>query len=192
MQTTTRPPAEPGVARFTRAEYHRMADVGLFDGRRVQLLDGVIVEMPRMKRPHIEALNLARDLLLARLPIGYRLYQQVPIALGLAGAWVNSESVPEPDAAVYAGIADAPPVWVLEIADATLRIDLEEKPAIYARAGVQVYCVLDLNGRRLVIQTQPIGDEYTVSAELSANDAMTLPWSARPFRVAALLPEEAG
>jgi Uma2 family endonuclease len=188
MPIATRPPSEPGVARFTREEYHRMADTGVFADRRVQLLDGVIVEMPKMNRPHIAALNLARDRLLAGLPPGYELHQQVPLARGLAGAWMGSASEPEPDAAVYAGAADAPPIWVLEISDTTLRIDLEEKPAIYARASVPVYWVLDLNGRRLVAHTQPVADRYTAVTILAATEWVTLPWSARSFAVTALLP----
>jgi Uma2 family endonuclease len=188
MQAVTRPPSEPGAARFTREEYHRMADVGLFDGRRVQLLDGVIVEMPRMNNPHVIGLRLMREALLARLPAGAVLDQQVPITRGLAGAWIGSESEPEPDAAVYAGDSDAAPLLVVEISDTTQEIDQHQKPALYARAGAPVYWALDLKRRELHIFTEPDGERYRAHRLYWRDEPIPLPWPAEPIRVADLLP----
>src|SRR5687768_16269452 len=105
MQTTTRPLVEPHPARWTRQDYAAMSRAGVFAGRRVQLLDGRVVEMPPMLNPHVRALRAARDLLLPRLPAGSVLEQQVPLARGLAAPWLGAASDPEPDAAVYLGEA---------------------------------------------------------------------------------------
>ena len=49
---TTDPPAP---MRWSLDDYHRAIDAGLFDDRRVELVDGEIYEMPPMREPHIGA-----------------------------------------------------------------------------------------------------------------------------------------
>ena len=49
MTTTTLPsllagPAGPRPLRWTCAEFHRFGDLGMFEGRRAMLIDGVILE----------------------------------------------------------------------------------------------------------------------------------------------------
>ena len=143
------PISRPQALRWTRDEYARMAEIGLLTGRRVQLIDGEIIEMPAMKPPHAVALELVRDALLAIVDPGYRVRQHVPLALG-------RYSDPEPDAAVVAGEArdfvDGHPttaVLVIEISDTTLALDQGRKRVIYATAGIPEYWVLDLNARVL-------------------------------------------
>jgi Uma2 family endonuclease len=41
--------------RIRTDEFDRMTDVGLFDGRRVELLEGTLYEMPPMRTPHLRA-----------------------------------------------------------------------------------------------------------------------------------------
>jgi hypothetical protein len=36
---------EPRPVRWTRGEYYRMVEAGLFDGTRVELIEGAIIEM---------------------------------------------------------------------------------------------------------------------------------------------------
>ena len=42
---TTPAPAATGPFRFTRGMYYRMGEAGIFDGVRVELLDGEIIRM---------------------------------------------------------------------------------------------------------------------------------------------------
>jgi Uma2 family endonuclease len=181
------PLAEPRPAHWTREDYAAMAAAGLFAGRRVQLLDGEIVEMPAMLNPHVRALRLARTLLLPRLPPGGVLEQQVPLSRGLAARWISGASDPEPDAAIYLGEADAPPLWVMEISDTTLGVDRGRKLRIYAQAGVAAYWVLDLNGRALYAYTEPAGDDYG-ALRTHRQGMIDLPWAATAISVADLLP----
>ena len=187
MQSMTAPLPGPRPARWTRADYAAMAEAGVFAGRRVQLLDGEIVEMPPMLNPHVRGLRVARDLLLPRLPAGGVLEQQVPLSCGLAASWLVGASDPEPDAAVYLGEADAPPLWVLEISDTTLGVDRGRKRRIYAHASVVAHWVLDLNGRALYAYSEPGGDDY--GALLThRGGVIALPWAADPISFADLLP----
>lgn len=49
---TSRPSAAPMIRRFTRDEYYRMAEAGLFQNERVELLDGEIITMSPQNTPH--------------------------------------------------------------------------------------------------------------------------------------------
>ena len=54
---------------------------------------------------------------------------------------------------------------VMEISGTTLRHDLTAKAALYARAGIPEYWVLDLNGRRLLVRREPVRGTYRVALE---------------------------
>ena len=49
---------------------------------------------------------------------------------------------------------------LVEIADTTLRFDVTVKAALYARAGVIEYWVLDVVGRRLLVHRDPRAGAY--------------------------------
>jgi Uma2 family endonuclease len=49
---------------------------------------------------------------------------------------------------------------VVEIADTSLAFDLTIKSALYARAGIVEYWVLDVPGRRLIVHREPQGGQY--------------------------------
>ena len=62
------------------------------------------------------------------------------------------------------------------------------KVAIYARIGVPVYWLLDVEARRLEVRSQPSGGEYRSTRVLGENDSVTLPGTAIAWSVASLLP----
>ena len=153
--TTTPPPANTGVRpwRITRDEYYRLGELGFFDGRRVQLIRGEIVEMGKQGWPHALAIGLIADIL------------RVVFA---SGQWVSEQphfrtagSEPEADVGVFPGAkrdyADHPDVATLlvEVADTSLFYDTTTKAELYATAGVPEYWVLDLNGRVLHVFRDP-------------------------------------
>jgi Uma2 family endonuclease len=85
-------------------------------------------------------------------------------------------------------------VLVVEIGFSSQKLD-RAKAAIYARAGVEVYWVLDLAARRLEVRTDPRSDgSYAVTTVLEGRDAVSLPGlqskvgTARKVRVSSLLP----
>ena len=179
-------PSETGPMRWTRAEYQAAHDAGVFAGRRVQLIDGEIIEMAAMKKPHALALARVRDALLPRLPAGGQLHQQVPISLWTEGP---ADGDPEPDGLVLD--ADERPVLVIEISDTTLRLDLEAKATFYARAEVPTYWVLDVSTRRLHVHVGPMTDGgWETVRRLASGDAVVLPWSGAALPVADLLPAD--
>jgi Uma2 family endonuclease len=157
---TTLQPA-PGKVRITAEEFGRMAEIGLFEGRHVELLDGELYEVTK-NPPHNVAVGLLADQLVAILPRGeYHVREEKPV-----GPWESWS--PEPDVAVVRGPRtryarqDPQPDDVILLAEVcdTSEQDRTKKLAGYAAAGVPVYWILDLNARRLEVYSGPAGDTY--------------------------------
>jgi Uma2 family endonuclease len=162
MAVTTRLPAAPGSPRpkrWTCAEFHRAGDIGLFEGERAMLIDGVIVEQGPMNPPHAITLGLVEEAIRTALGTGWWLRNQSPLILGLS-------TDPVPDLAVVPGrprdytghptTADL----VVEVADTSLDFDTSDKKLLYASAGIRDYWVVDVNGRRLLVYRNPQGGDY--------------------------------
>ena len=55
---TRRPGRSSPTRPWKRTEYYRLADLGFFDGQRVELVHGRIFKMPPMKNTHCVAISL--------------------------------------------------------------------------------------------------------------------------------------
>ena len=86
-------PAGPRPVRWTCAEFHRFGDLGVFEGRRAMLIDGVILEEGPMNPPHAITLELVEEALRTAFGAGWRIRGQSPLVLG-------QDLDPEPDFAV--------------------------------------------------------------------------------------------
>ncbi len=186
---------EPRQKRWTRAEYYRMLDAGLFRGRRVELIEGVIFQMPPMKTPHAAGLELGERALEAVFGATYWVRTQLPLHFG-------PRSEPEPDLAVVPGgprdFADHPTtaLLIVEISDATLSYDRRRKGSLYARAGIADYWIVNLNRGQLEVYRRPIPDPsrrygfgYSSVDVLGPNESATpLAAPQAQVRVADLLP----
>ena len=183
------PPAPPGPRplRWTCAEFHRFGDLGVFEGRRAMLIDGVILEEGPMNPPHAITLELVEEALRTAFGTGWRFRSQCPLVLG-------QDLDPEPDFAVIAGTprgSSGHPTTadlVVEVADASLAFDTNEKRLLYARAGIREYWVVDVNGRRLLVYRDPQAGDYATQQVLGPADAVSpLAAPAAAVRVADLL-----
>lgn len=147
----------PQRRRWTREEYYRIADMGLFQGQRVELIDGEITEMSPQGSPHYVTIALVERALIRAFGPDYWVRTQGPLAL-------SKKTEPEPDIAVIHGdprTAPAHPssaLLVVEIADTSLDFDLGAKASLYASAGIADYWVVDLNARRVIVHRQPTPD----------------------------------
>jgi len=154
-------PEMPEKFRITAALYHQMFEMGAFEGKRVELLEGEIYEVSPMLDPHIACLaRLTRELVL-KLPPNAGIVSQVPIVLG------ENEGEPEPDFVVtrapITGKAKAEDIaLLLELSDSTLRRDRTVKVRLYARANIPEYWIINLNTdpHTLEVYREPDGDEY--------------------------------
>ena len=139
---------------------------------RVELLDGVLVEMSPQGEAHAYAIReLLAQIAAVVLEAGLRLSIQSPLNV------VSPISQPEPDLAVVpAGGWDAhaaQALLVIEVSMTSRAIDLGRKTAIYAAAGIPDYWVLDLTNRRLVVHRDPVDDRYETVRAFTDADAVT-------------------
>ena len=148
----------PRSFRWTKEQYHRMGDAGLFEGMNVELIEGEIIEMPSMNFPHWKSVVKVRDALIKVFGADYIVIDQLPIS-------IIDESEPEPDIAVICAdlesLQDLPSTacLVVEISDATLSYDKGRKLKLYARAGIAEYWILDVKARRLIVHRAPNAEE---------------------------------
>jgi Uma2 family endonuclease len=133
-----------------------MAEQGWFEGQRVQLIDGEIVQMPPQGYQHTKALMLVFKFLSEAFGAEHWVRTQFQVDL-------NDDSQPEPDISV----AEHPFEWykdhpttallVAEISDSSLRLD-RRKAGLYASCGIPEYWIVNLQSPRLEVHRQPIAD----------------------------------
>ncbi len=142
--------------RWTRVEYDRLIDLGIFrPGEHLELLGGHLIVSEPQGTLHATAVGLVDDALRACFGAGWVVRSQMPVAL-------DDESEPEPDVAVVPGArADyatghpARPVLLVEVAESSLAADRRSKAALYARAGIADYWILNLVDRVLEVYRDP-------------------------------------
>jgi Uma2 family endonuclease len=146
---------EATTRRWRRGEYERLVDLGVFVGERLELLDGVLVVREPQGSPHAAIVMQVGHVLAAAFGAGWHPRLQAPLALG-------DHSEPEPDVAVVAGAArdyvaahPSTAALVVEVADSSLRLDRRFKAAIYARAGLPEYWIVNLVDRVLEVHREP-------------------------------------
>jgi Uma2 family endonuclease len=98
------------------------------------------------------------DTLSKVLPPGFLVRVQHPLAL-------DPDSEPEPGLAVVPGVRDdyseehpRSALLVIEVSDTTLRLDRTRKAAIYARAQIPEYWILNLVDRVPEVYREPASD----------------------------------
>ena len=149
--------------RWTRVEYDRLIEVGIFrPGDKVELLGGQLCVSEPQNSPHATAISLVAEALRQAFPGLWHIRIQLPIAL-------DEESEPEPDLTVVSGrprdyLGDHParPVLVVEVADSSLALDREHKGSLYARARLRDYWLVNLVDRLLEVYREP-GPDATAS-----------------------------
>ena len=144
------------------SELHRLSiddfgSGGLDDDSRVELIDGLLVDMSPKTPRHENAISWLIDWLIGHLDLSeYQLRITAPLTIGT--------SEPEPDVAVIdrrAPIDEHPKRarLVIEVAVSSKERDLVTKPRIYAPA-VDEYWVVDLEQRCVVVHRDPGAEGY--------------------------------
>jgi len=172
--------AEPHTMLWTRELYAAATESGIFGDRRLELIEGEIIEMSPMSSKHGMVIYLVQKVLERVFTDGYLVVAQTPLALGEA-------SEPQPDIAVYAGSAfdylDTKPthaLLVVEVADSSLRYDRGQKASLYAKATIEDYWIINLKDGTLEVYhtpvaapTQPYGYGYKMVSSLKAQNTIS-------------------
>jgi Uma2 family endonuclease len=183
----------PGRKRWTRDDCAFLERVG-FLPERYELIDGVIIDKMGQNRPHAITITLLIKWLIAVFGGDF---VQCQLSIEVADA-DRPTYLPEPDASVImqsvTTYLSEPPGpgdlrLVAEVSDSTLRGDLTIKAALYARAEIPEYWVLDVTGRRLFVHRNPVGGAYTSVERYSETESVaTEAFPEKATTVADLLP----
>lgn len=156
-------------------DYLALDRIGAFaDYAKTELIEGEIVFMNAQHRPHARLKMALYDALRdgLRESVG-RLAALVEVSID-----APPHNVPEPDIVVTdepdgEGLVPLRSVALLiEVADTTLRNDLERKASLYARLGVPEYWVADLQGRVIHQLWAPAGEVYGERREVAFGAAV--------------------
>jgi Uma2 family endonuclease len=134
--------------RFTRADYHRMAQTGILaPDVRVELIDGEIIEMSPIGNRHLAAVDRLNRLFVPPLLGAAIVRIQGSIALGDNGE-------PEPDLVLLrhrddfyatAPATEEAALLIVEVADTSEAYDRRTKGPLYARYGIPELWIVNLN-----------------------------------------------
>jgi Uma2 family endonuclease len=146
----------PVLRRWTRREYERLIDHGFLDeDDPIELLDGLLLVKEPQHSPHRTAVLLVAKAVERAFGEGWFVQTQSPIIL-------DHRSEPEPDVCVVRGsprdyLASHPssPALVVEVAQSGLRMARGRKAAVYARAGIADYWIVNLIDRVLEVHREP-------------------------------------
>lgn len=166
IETKTHSPIQTSdglpIRRISVEDYEKMIDIGIFDGEdRVELLDGVIVEMSPKKTKHTIVNYLIGEFFQDNLRRQAIIRLQEPIIL-------NDFSEPEPDAVLarlpLLKYLETHPtgediLLVVEVSDTTVAKD-RRKALNYARAGIAQYLLFNLNTDEIEDYREPAADGY--------------------------------
>lgn len=164
------------VAKWTIDEYHRMIESGILSDRKVELLNGEIVEMSPEGEPHAYCSHEAGEYLADLLGNRATIRQAKPITL-------PNDSEPEPDIAIVQRLGreyrEHHPYpenifWLIEYANTSLEKDLEIKSKIYAQAGILEYWVVNLKKLHLVVFRDILDGEYATKQTLTTGTIQPL------------------
>ena len=154
---TTPAPAATGPFRFTREMYYRVGELGIFDGVRVELLDGAIIRMSPQSVLHAGTITRLTRRFMRALEGLFTIRVQLPLVL-------TDDSEPEPDFAICDLDPDdylrAHPTAeqiqiIVEVAYTSVDYDRGRKRAAYARAGIPVYWLVNLPDKVIEVYTEP-------------------------------------
>lgn len=159
---------------WNRSAFHAIAQAGLLENGRYELLEGEIVKI--MPNEPYTFVNSELVFLLAN--IFGSAYVRVPSSLA-----ASETSEPEPDVSVTikprreylkTGIPPGSEFrLVVEVSDSTLWRDKGQKARLYATAGVPEYWVVNLTGRTVIVHRRPVGEDYQSIVTYNENETIS-------------------
>jgi len=156
LDTAQLAPERPRPLR--RVEYEQLVSAGAFTEERIELLEGVLVQMSPQGAEHADVVSRL-TMLLARLVGDLAVVRvQSPFA-------ASDDSEPEPDVALvppgdYRRAHPTHALLIVEVAESSLRKDSSIKADLYARSHVDEYWIVDLNARSVLVHSASDGTTY--------------------------------
>ena len=163
--------------KFTVEEFVRMGEAGIFEPDvRVELIDGVVVEMLGTGRPLARRTHRLARLFGRILPDDVEISIQSTIRL-------NDWTGPEPDIALLSPEASLDEeniprpediLLIAEVADSSLRIDRGNKARRYAQSGIPELWIFVLPDDEIEVHRQPTPEGYADVQRYRRGDTLSI------------------
>ncbi len=151
-------------------EYHRLGERGAFAPEvRLELLEGKIIVMSPIGYRHAWAVRQINNLF-------GRLFGAKAIVDAQNALTISGQSEPQPDVlllrkeVMQRRTLPIPEdvLLLIEVSDSTLTFDRKDKRAVYAKAGIADFWILDLTRNELQVLRKPKGKIYQWAHKLGA------------------------
>ena len=163
--------------KFSVDEYMGMVEIGVLGKEdRVELVDGVILEMAPIGRPHERRVNRLARLFSRSVPDDIEVNIQGTIRL-------NDNTGPEPDISLLTPEASSDDqniagsgavLLVVEVSDSSLRFDRGDKARRYAVSGIPELWIFVLETDEIEVHRQPTPDGYANVQTYRRGDTLTI------------------
>lgn len=162
-------------ARFTTAEFMRMAKLGAFDDMKIELVHGELqrINPPMSMHSFLQTAVVTKLAGVAKPPLQ---------ALAEVGFDLGNDTIRGCDAALVRELpADnrlltaADVLLVVEVAETTLERDLGGKKADYAMAGIPTYWVIDRAAQVIHVFGRPEAGTYLDEAKVRFGEPLAVP-----------------
>ena len=146
------------VRPLRRVEYDRLVALGVFEGERIELIDGALLQMSPIGAPHCEAVDRLTELFVLALVGRARVRIQGSFAAG-------ELSEPEPDVSIlplgdYHAEHPQRAHLIVEVAESSLSYERGRKARLYAECGVPEYWIVNLTERIVEVHRRPNAGAY--------------------------------
>jgi Uma2 family endonuclease len=152
---------------FTVKDFRAMAEAGLFTDQKVELIDGVIVDMSPATPEHEDSIDELGERMVTVFSKRARVRVEKAFDIG------DDYWLPHPDLvlAKRKRYGDTPPkpediVLIIEVSNTTLAEDLGKKLKRYASLGIEDYWVANIKAKQWLIHREPSGDKYLSVTEM--------------------------
>lgn len=179
--------------RFTIEEYHRMIAAGVLDeDERLELIEGEVLQMAAKSLRHVAGVRRVAKVLGRSLGKAVFISTQDPIQIGNASEPEPGLVVAKPSATDY---EDHHPTaeeifLIVEVAETSLNVDRNRKLPLYAKAGIQQFCILNLRDQEVEDYRDPAPEGYHSKQTHTANQNFNLvAFPKVKIKVADLIPQ---
>ena len=187
MDTTRQPPDNPDMVKsvsdmeeiqqhpITVEEFDRMAEAGVFGDRRIELIDGRLIDVPPQGPPHAGTVSACQFIF--QTAFGRRALVRPQLSLPVA-----AHSQPEPDLGIVrwsdSFYRDRHPSTeetfaVVEVSHTTLTFDRDVKRRLYGAGRVPEYWIIDVAHDRVEIYREPHDLGYALEKTCGRGDSVS-------------------
>jgi Uma2 family endonuclease len=166
----------PERTRISAERFDKMIETGVLTKYdRVELIEGDMINEPGINPPHSAITARLNELLVLSVGRSVTVSPCGSVRLG-------DFSVPQPDLMLLTRREDfyfgrrptaADVLLLIEVSDSSFAYDQSTKRALYARYGVEEYWVVDVQGERVFVYSEPAGEGYARVVECTRVDIVS-------------------